>query len=63
MRFTLKSSKKDPVKTYVSEDGFYKIIYRPSKKTYELKKISLFDILGETLGNFTTLEEAIANAN
>ncbi len=63
MRFTLKSSKKDPVKTYVSEDGFYKIIYRPSKKTYELKRISLFDIFGETLGNFITLEEAIANAN
>ena len=63
MRFTLKSSKKDPVKIYVSEDGFYKIIYRSSKKVYELKKISLFDILGETLGNFTTLEEAIVNAN
>ena len=60
--FILKSNKKDPVKIYVSEDGFYKIIYRPSKKIYELKKISLFDILGETIGNFATLEDAIANA-
>lgn len=61
MTFTLKSSKNDPVKTYVSEDGFLKITFRPSTKKYTLKRISLFNILGETLGEFDSLEEAIAN--
>lgn len=61
MTFTLKSSKIDPVKTYVSEDGFYKIIKRPGK-AYELKRISLFNIMGETIGEFDTLEDAIVNA-
>ena len=62
MKFTLKSSKKDPVKIYVSEDGFYKIVKRPSKATWTLKRVSMFDIMGETIGEFKTLEEAMANA-
>ena len=33
MTFTLKSSKNDPVKTYVSEDGFYKIVKKPGKSS------------------------------
>ncbi len=59
MKFTLKSSKNDPVKTYVSEDGLYKITKRPSKKTWTLKRVSLFDIMGETIGEYNTLEEAM----
>lgn len=62
MKFTLKSSKKDPVKTYVSEDGFYKIVKRPSKATWTLKRVSMFDIMGETIGEYKTLDEAMANA-
>lgn len=50
----------DPVETYVTEDGFYKIIKR--RGVYTLKHLSLFNILGETLGEFETLEDAIAAA-
>lgn len=59
MTFTLKSSKSDPVKTYVSEDGFYKIIKKPSKDSYTLKRYSLFEMMGEVIGEFKTLEEAM----
>ena len=59
MTFALKSSKKDPVKTYVSEDGFYKIVKKPSKETFTLKRVSLFDTIGEVIGEYATLEEAM----
>lgn len=57
MKFTLKSVKNDPVKTYVSEDGFYKIIKRPGCD-YRLIYVSLFNIMGETIGEFKTLAAA-----
>ena len=57
MTFTLKSSKYDPVKTYVSENGFYKITKRPSKATWTLIRISLFG--SEIIGEFNSLEEAM----
>jgi len=60
MTFTLKSSKNDPVKIYVSEDGSYKIVKRPSKSTYTLMgNFSIFNIMGEVIGEFNTLEEAM----
>lgn len=59
MKFTLKSDKRDAVKIYVSEDGFYKIFKRPNKNTWELKEYSLFNIMGETIGEFDSLEEAM----
>ena len=58
MKFNLKSSKKDPVKTYVSEDGFVRITKRPSSR-WIVKRVSMFDILGETIGEFDSLEEAV----
>ena len=61
--FTLKSSKSDPVKTYVSEDGFYKITKKPSDSKWTLKKVSLFNTMGEKMGEFDTLKEAIKYAN
>lgn len=59
MTFTLKSSKKDPVKIYVSEDGFYKIVKKPGKETFTLRRVSLFDTLSEVIGEYSTLEEAM----
>lgn len=59
MIFTLKSSKKDSVKTYVSEDGFYKIVKKPSQSTWTLKRVSLFDTIGEVIGEYNSLEEAM----
>lgn len=59
MTFTLKSDKRDAVKIWATEDGFYKIFKRPSKSTYELKEYSLFNIMGETIGEYDSLEEAM----
>lgn len=59
MTYKLKSSKYDKVKTYVSEDGFYKITKRPNEDKWTLKRVSLFNIMGEVIGEFNTLEEAI----
>lgn len=58
MIFTQTSSKKDPVITYTSNDGFYKITKR-ANTGYILKKVSLFNILGDVIGEYSTLEEAI----
>lgn len=59
MEFKKVSAKNDPVQVYATEDGFYKIIKRPSRDYYELKRYSLFNIMGETIGRFETLEEAM----
>lgn len=48
--------KNDCVTTYTSEDGFYKITKRGG--IWTLKRISLFNILGEEIGRFDSLEEA-----
>ena len=57
--YKLTSMEIDPVKIWSSEDGLYKIIKRPNTG-YVLKKYSLLDILGEELGEFETLEEAMS---
>ena len=57
MKFTLRSAKNDPVKTFVSDDGFYKIIKRPTSK-YILMSVNLFNIMGTEIGEFDTFEEA-----
>ena len=59
MKFSLKSDKRDPVKTYVSEDGFWTIVKRPSSPVWVLKRHSLFNILGEVVGEYGSLEEAM----
>ena len=59
MTFTLKSSKNDPVKTYISEDGKYKIIKRPNSMYILKGNFSLFNTLGDELGRFNTLEKAM----
>ena len=59
MKFTKVSSKSDPVIIYRSDDGFYKIIKRPGENVWTLKQISLFNIMGEVIGKFDTLEEAM----
>lgn len=48
----------DSVETYVSEDGFYKIIKR--RGVYTLKRLSMFNIMGDELGEFDSLEDAMA---
>lgn len=58
MNFTKKENKYDPVITWVSDDGFWKIIKRPGKD-YELRNVSLFNIMGEVVGTFKTLKEAM----
>lgn len=57
MKWINTTPKYDCVTTYTSEDGFYKIIGRNG--VWTLKKLSLFNILGETLGTFETLEAAM----
>lgn len=59
MKFTKTSSKIDPVVTYTSEDGFYKITKKPGDTFWTLKRISMFSIMGEVVGNFDTLEDAM----
>lgn len=56
MKWTLKSAKRDSVKIWVSEDGFYKIIKRGLKFT--LKRYDAFNILGEEVGTYDLLESA-----
>ena len=59
MKFIRKSSPKDPVITYRSEDGFYSITKRPSTPGWVLREHDLFNILGNVIGEFATLESAI----
>lgn len=59
MNFTLKSAKNDPVKIYVSDDGFYKIVKRPSSAKYVLLRVDLFHIMGEVIDEFDTLADAM----
>lgn len=58
MAFTLRSSKNDPVKTWSNENGTLKII-KKANTGYVLKQISLFNLMGEVIGEFDTLEEAM----
>lgn len=58
MKFTSKSMKNDPVQVWNSEDGFYKIVKKPSTN-YMVLQISLFSIMGETIGEYDSLEAAI----
>lgn len=60
MRFYKKSSKNDPVITYVSEDGFIRITKRPSTN-WIAKRISIFNIMGDVIGEYETLEAAMAD--
>lgn len=59
MKFTKTSSKIDPVITYSSEDGFDKITKKPGDTFWTLKRISMFSIMGEVVGKFDTLEDAM----
>lgn len=58
MRFEKISSKNDPVITYSNKSGTIRISKRPSS-LWIAKRISIFNILGETVGEFETLEDAI----
>lgn len=58
MEFRKVSSKNDPVITYANESGTIRITKRPSTM-WIVKRISIFNILGETVGEFETLEDAI----
>lgn len=58
MAFTLTSSKNDPVKTWTNENGTLKITKR-SNTGYILKQVSLFNLMGEVIDEFDTLEEAM----
>lgn len=59
MNYRKTSSNLDPVITYTSEDGFYRITKRPSQDFWTLKRISLTNILGTVIGTYSTLEEAM----
>ena len=61
MTFTKTSSKNDPVIIYTSENGLYKIIKRTSTG-YILKRYSLFNMMGEVIGEYNTLEQAMMEA-
>lgn len=63
MKFIRRSSKKDPVITYRSEDGFFSITKRPSVQGWVLKQHSLFDVMGEEIGRFATYESAAGWVN
>ena len=52
--------KHDCVTTYASNDGFYRIVKRPSVSKWIVKEYSLFNMLGTIVGEFDTLEDAIA---
>lgn len=58
MTFALRSSKKDPVKTWSNENGTLRIT-KKANTGYILKRISLFNLMGEVIGEFGTLEEAM----
>ena len=58
MTYKRTSASFDPVITYTSEDGFYKITKKPNENCWTLKQISLFNIMGEVIGKYNTLEEA-----
>ena len=61
MKFVLVSMECDPVKIYASENRAYKIYKRGN--AYTLKgNFSVFNILGDDLGIFNTLKEAIRAA-
>lgn len=59
MTYKRTSASFDPVITYTSEDGFYKITKRPSENYWTLKVVSMFSIMGEVIGKYATLEEAM----
>ncbi len=59
MTFKRTSASFDPVITYTSEDGFYKITKKPNENYWTLKRVSLFDIMGTVIGEYSTLEEAM----
>lgn len=63
MTFVKASSKMDPVVTYVSADGFLRITKRPGSAKWVARIISISSILGEVIGEFDTLEEAIMVCN
>lgn len=63
MTFKRVSSPKDPVITYATDDGFYKISKRPSCSKWIAKEYSIFNILGTVIGEYDTLEAAIADLN
>lgn len=54
------NAKNDPVECWVSEDGFYRITKRGG--VYTLKYISIFNLLGEEIGRYASLEDAMADA-
>lgn len=56
--FKLTSSKYDSVKTWSNENGTLKIIKR-ANTGYILKRISLFNMMGEVIGEYNTLEQAM----
>ena len=56
--FKLTSSKNDSVKTWSNENGTLKITKR-STTGYVLKQYSIFNMMGEVIGEFDTLEEAM----
>ena len=58
MEFRKVSSKNDPVITYSNESGTVTITKRPSTN-WIVRRVSLFNILGEVIGEFETLEDAI----
>lgn len=59
MMYKKTSASYDPVITYTSEDGFYKITKKPSENVWTLKVFSMFSIMGEVVGKYNTLEEAM----
>lgn len=61
MTFKKVSAKNDPVITYATDDGFYKIIKRPSSSKWIAKEYSLFNILGTVIGEYDSLEAALAD--
>ena len=58
MEFRKVSKENDPVIKYSNELGTITITKRPST-TWIVRRISLFNIMGEVIGEFETLEDAI----
>lgn len=58
MQFEKVSCPLDALEVFATADGFYRI-YHKRNGPYVLKAVSLFNIMGDTIGEYDTLQKAI----
>ena len=61
MMFERVANEHDPVVTYHSADGFYRLRKNPSKGTWTLLRSHIGCIMGERICEYDSLEEALAD--